>query len=67
MPKLKTHKSAQRRFKMTGTGKLMRYHVGKSHLRAHKTRQVRATYDRAVVLAKVDEARLQRSLPYGVK
>ncbi|HRA20636.1 MAG TPA: 50S ribosomal protein L35, partial [Anaerolineae bacterium] len=33
MPKMKTHKSTAKRFKVTGTGKLMRTKIGKSHLR----------------------------------
>ena len=31
MPKQKTHSSAKKRFKVTGTGKLMRRHAMKSH------------------------------------
>ena len=34
--KLKTHKGAKRRFKITGTGKIMRAKGGKSHLRRKK-------------------------------
>lgn len=32
MPKLKTHKGAAKRFKVTGTGKIMRRRACKSHL-----------------------------------
>ena len=67
MPKLKTHKSAQRRLKVTGSGKIMRFHVGKSHLRIHKSKRVKGSYDRAVVVAKVDEAGLKKLIPYGLK
>jgi len=35
-PKMKTHKSTAKRFKVTGTGKLMRTKIGKSHLRRRK-------------------------------
>lgn len=31
MPKMKTNKSALSRFKVTGTGKLMRQHPGRRH------------------------------------
>ena len=41
MPKMKTHKSTAKRFKVTGTGKLMRTKIGKSHLRLKKTSRVR--------------------------
>ncbi len=40
MPKMKTHKATARRFKVTGTGKLMRSRVGKSHLRRRKAKRV---------------------------
>lgn len=32
MPKLKTNKSAKKRFRITGTGKVKRTRAGKSHL-----------------------------------
>ncbi len=45
MPKLKTHKATSTRFRYTGSGKLMRTKVGKSHLRRKKPRRVRAMFD----------------------
>ena len=32
MPKMKTHSGAKKRFKVTGTGKIMRERAGKRHL-----------------------------------
>ena len=37
MPKQKTHSGAKKRFKVTGTGKLLRRHAMKSHLLEHKS------------------------------
>jgi large subunit ribosomal protein L35 len=37
MPKMKTHKSIRKRFRVTGTGKLKRRQAGKKHLLSHKT------------------------------
>jgi large subunit ribosomal protein L35 len=37
MPKMKTHKSMRKRFKVTATGKLKRRQAGKKHLLSHKT------------------------------
>jgi large subunit ribosomal protein L35 len=37
MPKMKTHKSMRKRFRVTGTGKLKRKQCGKKHLNSHKT------------------------------
>ncbi len=37
MPKLKTRKSAAKRFRATGTGKIVRRHSCKNHLLQHKS------------------------------
>lgn len=37
MPKLKTHKAAKKRFRITGTGKVLRKQAGKRHLQSHKS------------------------------
>ena len=47
MPKLKTHKAAKKRFRITGTGKVLRKQAGKRHLQSHKSgkrkRRLRST------------------------
>ena len=45
MPKIKTHKATAKRFRYTGSGKLMRTKVGKSHLRRNKSRRVKRMFD----------------------
>jgi large subunit ribosomal protein L35 len=45
MPKMKTHKTTAKRFKVTGTGKLMRTKIGKSHLRRKKPGRVKRLFD----------------------
>ena len=37
MPKMKTHSGAKKKFKITGTGKVMHRKAGKMHLNEHKT------------------------------
>ncbi len=37
MPKLKTHKSAAKRYKVTATGKIMKRQAGIGHLLQHKS------------------------------
>ncbi|MCS6850075.1 MAG: 50S ribosomal protein L35 [Gemmataceae bacterium] len=37
MPKMKTHKGAKKRFRLTASGKLKRSQAGKKHLNSHKT------------------------------
>ena len=42
--KLKTHKATAKRFRVTGTGKLVRTKIGKSHLRRKKSARSKALY-----------------------
>ena len=39
MPKMKTHSGAKKRFKKTGTGKLMHRQANLGHLNEHKSRR----------------------------
>jgi len=41
VPKLKTYKAAAKRFKLTGSGKLVRSQAEKRHLRRKKTKRVK--------------------------
>ena len=47
MPKMKTHKGAAKRFRVTGTGKLRREQANRRHLLEHKssrrTRRIEGT------------------------
>ena len=67
MPKIKTHKGAKGRFHITGSGKIMRTKVGKSHLRLNKAKRAKRLYDETIPVSPVDRARIKRLLPYGVK
>ncbi len=67
MPKMKTHKGAQSRFHVTGTGKLLRMKGGSSHLRIRKAKRVKRLYDDKLAVHPSDRARLKKLLPYGVK
>ena len=65
--KLKTNRSAAKRIKATGTGKLMRRKGWKSHLLSGKnaTRKRRLSGD--FVVDKDNIKAIQRMLPYGLK
>ncbi len=67
MPKLKTHKGAQSRFHITGSGKIMRVKGGKSHLRRRKSKRTKRLFDEMIPVSPSDKARIKRLLPYGVK
>lgn len=63
--KLKTHKGAKRRFKVTATGKIMRTKGMKSHLRRKKSARVKRQFDRMLELHESNEKSVKRLLPYG--
>jgi large subunit ribosomal protein L35 len=63
--KLKTHKGAKRRFKVTATGKIMRTKGMKSHLRRKKSPRVKRQFDRMLELHESNEKSVKRLLPYG--
>ena len=67
MPKMKTNKQAARRFKITGTGKVMRAHGGKSHLRRKKSKRSKNMFDKMFEVGPADSKRIKRLLPYGTK
>lgn len=64
MPKLKTHKGAKSRFHITGSGKIMRMKIGKSHLRRQKAKRTKRLFDDTVPLAGADRPRIKRLIPY---
>ena len=65
MPKIKTHRGAAKRFKMTGTGKIKRYSGYKSHLLtgkpAKKTRRLR----KASLVSSGEYDRMKKLMPYA--
>jgi len=67
VPKIKTHKGAQKRFHITGSGKILRTKGGKSHLRRRKSKSTKRLYDEMIPVSSADKARIKRLLPYGVK
>jgi large subunit ribosomal protein L35 len=65
MPKIKTHKATAKRFRYTGTGKLMRTKVGKSHLRRNKSRRVKVLFDTMIEVTSIgNKKRVKRLAPY---
>ncbi len=66
--KLKTHRGAAKRFKVTSTGKVLRWHSGKRHLLGTKSprRQRKLTGKVAVNPADVPNVQKSRALPYGL-
>ena len=67
MPKMKTHKGAKRRFRITGTGKIVRMKGHKSHLRRKKPARVRRLFAKKLEISPADVRLLKRVLPYGLR
>lgn len=66
MPKMKTHKAAQKRFSVNGAGKFLQPKGPKGHLRRNKNARVKNQLDRMMVVDKANVKRISRKLlPYG--
>ena len=64
MPKMKTHKGAAKRFKKTGTGKVMRHHANARHILTSKTRSRKRKLAKRVVADETNQRMLHIMLPY---
>ena len=63
--KLKTHKATAKRFKITGTGKVMRTKGGKSHFRRRRSQRAKAALSKMVLVTHMADARRVKKLaPY---
>ena len=62
MPKVKSHKGAKKRFKVTGTGKVRRYKAFKSHILTKKTSKRKRNLRRPTTVATNGEAKNLRRL-----
>ncbi|MBI2958022.1 MAG: 50S ribosomal protein L35 [Chloroflexi bacterium] len=65
MPKLKPHKGAKARFRVTKNGKILRTKGGSSHLRRNKPKRVKRQYSSLVSVSTKDRLRVSRLIPYG--
>jgi len=64
MPKLKTHKGASKRFKKTGTGKIIRGHAFARHILTSKAKKRKRKLGKSIVVDAADNLKLQRMIPY---
>ena len=62
MPKMKTHRGAAKRFKVTAGGKIVRKQAGVSHLLEHKPGQRRRRQQREADVSKPDLRRVRKML-----
>lgn len=64
MPKIKSNRSAAKRFKATGSGQVKRAHAFARHQMSCKSRKVKRKLRHSALVAKVDLPGVKRLLPY---
>ncbi len=65
MPKMKTRKSAAKRYKVTGTGKVMFKKQGLRHILTKKSTKRKRNLRAAGVLSEVEAKSVRKMLPYA--
>jgi len=65
MPKMKTKKAAAKRFRVTGSGKIMRAKAFKSHLMSHKPKKMKRNLDNVICVDKADVKVIKKGLGIG--
>ncbi|HEM61551.1 MAG TPA: 50S ribosomal protein L35 [Chloroflexi bacterium] len=65
MPKIRTNKTAAKRFKVTGSGKLRRRKARATHLRRRKSKRAKRELASDVPVSDADQKRIRRILQLG--
>jgi large subunit ribosomal protein L35 len=63
--KLKTHKGAAKRFKVTGTGKISRHHSFARHILTSKPAKRKRHLGKSDILTDADTPKVRKMLPYA--
>jgi large subunit ribosomal protein L35 len=63
MPKIKTNRSAHKRFKLTGTGKIRRNKAFKSHILTKKTTKRKRNLRKSTLVDSSNIPKVRRMLP----
>ena len=61
----KTKKAVAKRFKITGTGKILRRHSGMRHLLSSRKSKRKRQLGKAGLVDKTDMKRIKENLPFG--
>ncbi len=64
MPKQKTHSSSKKRFKVSGTGKVMRSQAYKKHILTKKTTKRKRNLRKTLVAAPANQKNILQLIPY---
>ena len=60
MPKMKTHRGAAKRFRVTGSGKIMRRREGTSHLRRRQSKSCKRRLNISVEVTGANRAKVMQ-------
>jgi len=63
--KAKTRKAVSKRFKITGTGKILRRKQGKRHLLIKKNRKRKRNLGKATLVSDADAPMVKANMPWG--
>ena len=63
--KAKTRKAVAKRFKMTGSGKVLRRKQGKRHILQKKSRKRKRNLGKAALVSDADLPAVKENLPFG--
>ncbi|MDH4217537.1 MAG: 50S ribosomal protein L35 [Candidatus Aminicenantes bacterium] len=66
MPKLKTHKGAKKRFKVTGGKKIVHSKAYKSHILTKKSAKRKRNLRKKDSISQSDRGRIKDMLPYDI-
>ena len=64
MPKIKTCRAAAKRFKKTGTGKLVRNKAYKSHILTKKSQKRKRNLRKDIIMDQTNVKNMKKILPY---
>ncbi len=59
MPKVKTHSSAKKRFRVTGSGKIKRFQAGKRHLLRKRSKKAKLNLTGSTITKPCDAKRIR--------
>ena len=65
MPRQKTNSGAKKKFKLTGTGKLLRRHANQSHNLEHKSPKQKRAFSRDIPVSPADQNAVKKLLGKG--
>ncbi len=67
MPKMKTNRSAAKRFKVTANGKIRRFKAWASHLMRKKSSKRKRRLKKPALVDSANLKAVKRLIPYGLK